>query len=880
MSERGLILFHDINVREGRFGVWKFWEEVKKQYPWREFSFSHGLGIIAAGKASECLAEFFELGDEEFERVHRVFGLLGQRIAAERDQSFVRHLQSQLQDRDKQLLAGQNEVASFQGQIGELQQQLAQKNAELQKLATELAALNAKQETLTKELEALRTNHEHTVQELQTKSSVLNQICGSHGWKALSVYYKLRDKLLPGGTLRRIVVKRVLHMAFSRRRSFSRNPNDVLPVNAVGNRLRREGISRRKAYKFSWTPRRLKEGIRLLRDMRLVAAAKIFDSDWYLHQNPDVANAGVNPLRHYLRRGAIEGRDPNPLFDSDWYLRQNPDVATTRINPLVHYLRWGAVEGRKPNPFFDSDQYLQQNPDLLKARANPLLDYLRRGTTKGRESDLALSRHLQTKLDVTSVNMKSAIPRQGAIVARVETGAGVLSWLNEALEAVKNGAQTQARPVLKPEPIVCPRFPSGSRHVNTDRRLICVTHVLPYPSRAGNEYRIHRMLTWLATQGFEIFPVICPLSGYSITNQRLIDACSVYPNLVLCQRDGTLLYQLAEGDAPIASLTGVKPRDFAKLLGEEDNIARTAARLLSVVRTFCPDPLIEVLLHLDSVLRPEVFLVDYVFMTRGLPLIRSEAIKVVDTIDVFSTKRKKVIHFGVEDSLALRPEEEASLLDPADLVIAIQSDEAEELHQLVPNKPVVTAGIDFDPIDEVRAPALDPVILLIASDNSLNVKGLKDFLRFAWPLIRREIPTAELRVAGSVGMQVDVDEPGVRILGQIDDVSPAYAEARLVINPAVAGTGLKIKTIEALCHLRPLVTWPSGVDGVEAEVTKLCHVATNWYAFARHVIDLCTTTGAAEGLLNKRHEIRERFSADTVYQELSAAMSAVQAVSK
>ena len=580
----------------------------------------------------------------------------------------------------------------------------------------------------------------------------------------------------------------------------------------------------RNAAKIVLSPRRWIEDIRLLRDMRLVGASELFDTDWYLQQNPDVPKAGVNPLAHYLRRGAAEGRDPNPLFDSDWYLRQNPDVVKAGVNPLSHYLQQGASEGRNPSLYFSSNRYWQRNPDVAKAGVNPLVHYLHHGIIEGRDS----------------------------------------------------GVQWHSRPVLNPELIVCPRSPSGLQRSKTDRCLICVTHVLPYPLRAGTGYRLHRMLTWLAGQGFEIFLVICPLPGDSTTPQRLMDACSVYPNLILCQREGTLLYRLADSDAPVKGLTGVEPRDFGKLLGE-DNDATVASRVLPVVHAFCPDPLVEVLLHLDSVLQPEVFLLDYVFMTRAFPLLRPDALKVVDTHDVFSTKGDKVIQFGNENRLALTPEEEAELLDRADLIIAIQPDEAEELRQLAPKKQVLIAGADFGPVDSVQGPVHDAVILLVGSDNSLNVKGLRDFLRFAWPLIRRDVPGAELRVVGAVGRRVEIEDPAVKIMGLVDDLAAAYAEARVVINPAIAGRGLKIKTIEALCHLRPVVTWPSGVDGIDDEMRALCHLATSWYGFAQHVIHLCASTSAAEALLDKRDEIREKFSPDTIYRELGAAMSKVQA---
>ncbi len=74
-------------------------------------------------------------------------------------------------------------------------------------------------------------------------------------------------------------------------------------------------------------------------DRSVIGRSGLFDTDWYLAQNPDVAAAGIDPLVHYLRHGAAEGRDPNPLFDTDWYLAQNPDVAAAGTNPLAHYLQ-------------------------------------------------------------------------------------------------------------------------------------------------------------------------------------------------------------------------------------------------------------------------------------------------------------------------------------------------------------------------------------------------------------------------------------------------------------------------------------------------------------------------------------------------------------
>ncbi len=72
--------------------------------------------------------------------------------------------------------------------------------------------------------------------------------------------------------------------------------------------------------------------LRLSRNGRLLSKSPIFDVDFYLSQNRDVADSGVNPIAHYLLLGASEGRDPNALFDSSWYLERYSDVALAGVN--------------------------------------------------------------------------------------------------------------------------------------------------------------------------------------------------------------------------------------------------------------------------------------------------------------------------------------------------------------------------------------------------------------------------------------------------------------------------------------------------------------------------------------------------------------------
>ena len=81
-------------------------------------------------------------------------------------------------------------------------------------------------------------------------------------------------------------------------------------------------------------------------DYRVLRRSSLFDAEWYLQQNPDVREAQVDPIKHYVRFGAIEGRDPSSSFSTVKYLMENDDVLQIGMNPLLHFEKYGKREGR------------------------------------------------------------------------------------------------------------------------------------------------------------------------------------------------------------------------------------------------------------------------------------------------------------------------------------------------------------------------------------------------------------------------------------------------------------------------------------------------------------------------------------------------------
>lgn len=155
-----------------------------------------------------------------------------------------------------------------------------------------------------------------------------------------------------------------------------------------------------------------------LEEIAVIEASGMFDKSWYVRHNPDVASSGMDPIQHYVRHGAAEGRDPAENFSTAYYLRSNPDVAASGVNPFRHYIEHGSREGRAARPgiresragstkpksgkrdegtwkrdldiiakssMFDAKFYLKNNPDVAASELEPLAHFCRYGARELRD---------------------------------------------------------------------------------------------------------------------------------------------------------------------------------------------------------------------------------------------------------------------------------------------------------------------------------------------------------------------------------------------------------------------------------------------------------------------------------------------------------------
>ncbi|HXQ60712.1 MAG TPA: glycosyltransferase [Acidimicrobiales bacterium] len=166
--------------------------------------------------------------------------------------------------------------------------------------------------------------------------------------------------------------------------------------------------------------------------------------------------------------------------------------------------------------------------------------------------------------------------------------------------------------------------------------------------------------------------------------------------------------------------------------------------------------------------------------------------------------------------------DEMSILGDADLVVCLSEDEASIARQAAGNGKVITkipflGGIDRTDRSFEERNDIVLVASWVAGTGSPNVDGLTWFVTEVFPLVQARVPWAHLRITG--GSPPDIVRRlagfGVSFEGHVPDLSSLYDSARCVIVPLRFGSGVKIKTIEALQFGVPVVATSVGAEGID-----------------------------------------------------------------
>jgi glycosyltransferase involved in cell wall biosynthesis len=173
---------------------------------------------------------------------------------------------------------------------------------------------------------------------------------------------------------------------------------------------------------------------------------------------------------------------------------------------------------------------------------------------------------------------------------------------------------------------------------------------------------------------------------------------------------------------------------------------------------------------------------------------------------------------------------------------------------------VIPIAVDTDDMTKIeRSPDADHILHIGTMFWPPNVDGVLWFIHEVWPLVRDSMPDAEFDVVGANPpreiMAYDQKGEGVNVTGYVEDPTPYFRRAAVMVVPLRAGGGMRVKILNALAQGLPIVTTTIGCEGIAVEPGQHLLVADTAESFAQAVLMLINDRCLADELGRNGREL-------------------------
>ncbi|CAN5519615.1 glycosyltransferase [soil metagenome] len=253
-----------------------------------------------------------------------------------------------------------------------------------------------------------------------------------------------------------------------------------------------------------------------------------------------------------------------------------------------------------------------------------------------------------------------------------------------------------------------------------------------------------------------------------------------------------------------------------------------------------------------------------------LHLFHASAVRARQMAGLAGTTRQRVV-LRREATNAARLERTVRL---ADGLVVVAGEDASAIVGDHP-VPVIVApnGVDLAQYPFTPLPSAPRVVLSASLQYEPNVDGIDWFCREVWPLVRAEVPAATLTLVGRdpvASVRARHGHDGIEVHGDVPEMAPFLARARVAVVPLRIGTGTRLKVLEALASGRPVVGTTIGLAGLGLADGEEARLADDPQSFAAAVVALLRDDAAAERLrLAGRAVVEARFAWERIGRDLA-----------
>jgi hypothetical protein len=214
-----------------------------------------------------------------------------------------------------------------------------------------------------------------------------------------------------------------------------------------------------------------------------------------------------------------------------------------------------------------------------------------------------------------------------------------------------------------------------------------------------------------------------------------------------------------------------------------------------------------------------------IWLSKAFDYVPYHCLKVLDMHDLFSQRAKEFQATGITpEFFHCSEKDEVFGLKRADVAVAIKQEDAEWCKARELGKTRVMTIPYVERLSSYQAETClstdvetlhrgKVVFGMIGSDIHFNCYAVKALLKELEIIIRETYAPIEFVLAGSICQSVGECPAFVKKLGFVNQVSDFYAAVDIIMVPMLHGTGVKIKSVEALNYCKPVLFTAHSAEG-------------------------------------------------------------------
>jgi len=391
-------------------------------------------------------------------------------------------------------------------------------------------------------------------------------------------------------------------------------------------------------------------------------------------------------------------------------------------------------------------------------------------------------------------------------------------------------------------------------------RILFLTQIIPYPPNAGPRVKTWNLLRYLAEQDHDVSLVSFVRPEEEEFVPVLEQVCrAVYPVPIARSRVADVGYWLK---------SHVSGRPF---LIERDDLPQMRQRVTHLLTTESFD-----VIHADQLTMTQFALNVKTNGDGKRPFTIFDAHNATWTIwqrmrenaplflkPVYRIEENRIKKY--EGMLVNSFDHTLVVIDPDRdaLLEGVERSRAADLSKRISSIPIAVDTKKLQPV--ARRPGSTNIMTMGSLHYPPNADGIRWFLQEVFPLIQRQMPYVTLTVIGKSPpidfVQMANESNGaIEVTGFVDDLTPYMERAALMVVPVRAGSGMRVRLLEAFARAMPTVTTTIGLEGITATHDQEILVADTPQTFAAETIRLLQDQD-----LQKRLAENGRFLAENKY---------------